>query len=95
MAIKTDKVLSPQEIAEAQKAWKRLTTYLDSQAYSPPNKKERERIVAAMLFDLDHMRKYLGQTVEQRLAIFERNSYLLDEMVLVYEGKTIYPKECT
>jgi hypothetical protein len=73
-----DKEPTPQELAEAGKAQKRLLAWLESQKPTPPNKKEIKRMEEAIAFDFDHMRVYLGQTVKQRLAIFELNGYLYD-----------------
>ena len=78
VAIKSEPELSPKAIAEAQKANKKFLDWLNSQVQSPPNKKEKERMTSAIAFDMDHMRVYLGQTVEERMEIMGRLGYIYD-----------------
>lgn len=78
MAKPQERELTGAELAEAQRAFKNLLAYLNSQVYSPPNKKEKERMARAIEFDLTHLRVYLGISIEDRLAQFGRLGYLYD-----------------
>lgn len=61
---------------------KKLVAWLNSQTPGLVNNKEKERMAAALKFDMENLRVFLGISVEDRFKMYDLNGYLYEGMKL-------------